>query len=109
MTSDDETLDYQLGRPGLRATYMTEAAPGGGYTFILDAEDAGWNPIQVTYGGLIVTRNGGHAIESTLMRDGAMLDRWIGNSPATRLRSASRNFAAEPMGRKPATAACTGE
>jgi hypothetical protein len=88
---DPATIDYQLGRPGRSATYVIQAAPGGGYTFILDAEDAAGNPVKAAYGGLIdgierelpgglglvLTQLGSHAIESKLTRGAVVLDRWL--------------------------------
>jgi hypothetical protein len=87
---DPETLNYQFGRPGRRATYVIEAIPGG-LMFHLDAEDADRKPIQVTYGGeldgreqalaggaaaLVLTRYSENLIESTLKREGKVVDRW---------------------------------
>jgi hypothetical protein len=87
---DPDTLDYQFGRPGRRATYVIEAIPDG-LLFHLDAEDADKNPIKVTYGGkldgtdqplpgadaaLVLTRFGENMIESTLKRQGKVVDRW---------------------------------
>ena len=87
---EPETLDYQSGRPGRRATYIIEAIPGG-LMFHLDAEDADQKPIKVSYGGkldgseqslasgaaaLILTRYGENLIESTLKREGRLVDRW---------------------------------
>lgn len=87
---DPDTLDYQFGRPGRRATYVIEAIPDG-LLFHLDAEDADQNPIKVIYGGkldgsdqplgdgeavLVLTRFGENMIESTLKRQGKVVDRW---------------------------------
>lgn len=87
---DPDTLDYQFGRPGRRATYLIEAIPSG-LLFHLDAEDADKKPIKATYGGeldgreqlipgadavLILTRFGENMIESTLKRQGRVVDRW---------------------------------
>src|SRR5271165_5669551 len=87
---DPETLDYQFGRPGRRASYIIEAVPGG-LMFHLDAEDADQKPIKVSYGGeldgreqslaggaaaLILTRYNENVIESTLKRQGQVVDRW---------------------------------
>ncbi len=87
---DPDTLDYQFGRPGRRATYVIEAISGG-LLFRLDAEDADKNPIKVTYGGeldgrdqslgggdaaLVLSRFGENMIESTLKRRGTVVDRW---------------------------------
>ena len=41
-----ETINREAGRAGRRATYVIEPAPGGGYQFMLDAEDADRNPVQ---------------------------------------------------------------
>ena len=49
---DPDTLDYQVDRPGRRATFVIEAVSGG-LLFHLDAEDADKNPIEVTYGGVL--------------------------------------------------------
>jgi hypothetical protein len=84
-----DTLDYQFDRPGRRATYVIEATSGG-LRFHLDAEDADKNPIKVTYGGeldgrdqplpgdaaLVLTRYSETSIESTLKREGKVVDRW---------------------------------
>lgn len=86
---DPDTLDYQFGRPGRRATYIIEAVPGG-LMFHLDAEDADKNPIKVSYGGeldgrdqplggdavLVLTRYSEVLIESTLKRQAKVVDRW---------------------------------
>ncbi len=87
---DPETLDYQFGRPGRRATYIIEAVPGG-LMFHLDAEDADQKPIKVSYGGaldgreqplaggaaaLVLTRLDENLIESALKREGKIVDRW---------------------------------
>ncbi len=87
---DPDTLNYQSGRPGRRATYIIEAVAGG-LMFHLDAEDADKNPIKASYGGeldgreqvlgggaavLILTRYSESLIESTLKRQGKVVDRW---------------------------------
>ena len=87
---DAHTLDYQYGRPGRRAIYKIEPAPEG-LTFILDADDADGKQLNITYGGpldgrdqplsgtdavLILTRYDEHNIESTLKREGQVVDRW---------------------------------
>jgi phosphoribosylanthranilate isomerase len=84
---DPSTLHYEHGRPGLRASYVIESIPGG-LQFHLDAEDADQNPIRVTYGGApdgreqpivaagAVTRLSDMVIESSLKRDGKIVDRW---------------------------------
>ena len=87
---DPATLDYQHGRPGLRAIYKIEPAPEG-LTFILDADDADRKQLNVTYRGpldgrdqplpgtdaiLILTRYDQSNIESTLKRAGKIVDRW---------------------------------
>jgi hypothetical protein len=87
---DPTTLDYQFGRPGMRATYIVEAAPHG-LMFTLDAEDADGRPLRFTYGGeldgrdqplpggdavLVLTRKDAHNIESVLKRGGKVVDRW---------------------------------
>jgi hypothetical protein len=87
---DPETLNYQHGRPGLRAVYKIEPSPEG-LTFILDADDADGKRMNVTYGGhldgrdqpipgtdaaLVLTRFDQNNIESTLKRSGKIVDRW---------------------------------
>jgi hypothetical protein len=86
---DPETLDYQHGRPGRRATYIVEALPTG-LTFTLDGEDADRMPMKFTYGGaldgrdqplpdgdavLVLTRYDERNIESALKRGGTIVDR----------------------------------
>jgi len=87
---DPDNLDYQFGRPGRRATYVIEAISGG-LLFRLEAEDAGKNPIKVTYGGeldgrdqplpgdaaLALTRYSETSIESALKREGRVVDPWM--------------------------------
>jgi|SRR5450432_1269075 phosphoribosylanthranilate isomerase len=87
---DPSTLDYEFGRPGRRATYVIESIPGG-LQFHLDADDADGKPLNFTYGGqldgreqpiraagavLVLTRINENYIESTLRRDGTIVDRW---------------------------------
>jgi hypothetical protein len=87
---DPETLDYQHGRPGRRATYTVQAVPAG-LMFTLDGEDADRKPMKFTYGGeldgrdhplpgsdavLVLMRHGERNIESTLKRGGKVVDRW---------------------------------
>jgi phosphoribosylanthranilate isomerase len=87
---DPETLDYQAGRPGRRAIYRIERTPDG-LQFHLDGEDADGKPLAFTYGGpldgreqpipsmnavLVLTRYSDILIESTLKRDGKVVDRW---------------------------------
>ena len=87
---DPESLDYQHGRPGRRATYTVEALPAG-LMFTLDGEDAERKPMKFTYGGaldardqplpgsdavLVLTRYDEQNIESTLKRGGTVVDRW---------------------------------
>jgi hypothetical protein len=87
---DPETLDYQHGRPGRRATYTVEAVPAG-LMFTLDGEDADRKPMKFTYGGaldgrdhplpgsdavLVLMRYGERNIESALKRGGKVVDRW---------------------------------
>ncbi len=87
---DPASLDYQFGRPGLRATYIIEAVPQG-LRFTLDAEDADKKPLKFTYGGeldgrdqpipgmdaaLVLTRQDANNIESVLKRGGKVVDRW---------------------------------
>ncbi len=87
---DPATLHYEHGRPGLRATYMVEAIPGG-LQFHLEADDAEGKRINVSYGGILdgrenpvpgtnavlaLTRLNENLIESTLKRDGQIVDRW---------------------------------
>ena len=87
---DPESLDYQHGRPGRRATYTVEAVPTG-LMFTLDGEDADRKPMKFTYGGeldgreqplpgsdavLVLTRYDERNIESTLKRSGTVVDRW---------------------------------
>jgi hypothetical protein len=48
------TLEYEVGRPGLRAAYVIElAAYRGGYLFHLDGDDADGNPMKFSNGGAI--------------------------------------------------------
>src|SRR5271169_1387739 len=87
---DPATLRYEHGRPGRRAIYVIEKTPTG-LKFHLDADDADGKLIKVTYGGeldgrdqpipsanavLVLTRLTENVIESTLKRDGKVLDRW---------------------------------
>jgi len=87
---DPSTLDYQFGRPGRRAIYQIEQIPEG-LQFHLDGDDADGKPMKFSYGGpldgvdkpipnsdaaLALTRLGKHIIESTLKRDGKVVDRW---------------------------------
>jgi hypothetical protein len=87
---DPETLDYQHGRPGRRATYIVKALPTG-LTFTLDGEDADRMAMKFTYGGaldgrdrplpdgdavLVLTRYDERNIESALKRGGTIVDRW---------------------------------
>src|SRR6478672_10251827 len=87
---DPATLDYQHGRPGRRAIYKIEPSPEG-LNFILDANDADGKRMNVTYGGyldgreqrlpgtdavLVLTRYDENNIESTLKRNGTVVDRW---------------------------------
>jgi hypothetical protein len=87
---DPESLDYQHGRPGRRATYTVEAAPAG-LMFTLDGEDADRKPMKFTYGGaldgrdqplpgsdavLVLMRYDQRNIESVLKRGGKVADRW---------------------------------
>ena len=86
---DPESLDYQHGRPGRRATYTVEAVPTG-LMFTLDGEDADRKPMKFTYGGeldgreqplpgsdavLVLTRYDERNIESALKRRGLVVDR----------------------------------
>jgi phosphoribosylanthranilate isomerase len=87
---DPSTLDYQSGRPGRRAIYQIEQIPEG-FQFHLDGDDADGKPMKFSYGGpldgidkpipnsdaaLALTRLDKHIIESTLKRDGKVVDRW---------------------------------
>jgi phosphoribosylanthranilate isomerase len=87
---DPSTLDYQFGRPGRRAVYEIEQTSGG-LQFHLDADDADGKPITISYGGLldgadkpvpgsdaalVLTRLNDRTIESTLKRNGKVVDRW---------------------------------
>jgi hypothetical protein len=87
---DPATLDYQHGRPGRRAIYKIEPSPEG-LNFILDANDADGKRMNVTYGGyldgreqplpgtdavLVLTRYDENNLESTLKRNGTVVDRW---------------------------------
>lgn len=86
---DPSTLNYQLGRPGRRATYTIEATPEG-FQFTLDADDADGNPMHHVYGGkldgsdvhlasgiaLSLSRPSPGIIESVLKKDGKVADRW---------------------------------
>jgi len=84
---DPESLDYQHGRPGRRATYIDEAHPAG-LMFTLDGEDADRKPMKFTYGGaldgrdqplpgrdavLVLTRYDERNIESALKRSGKVV------------------------------------
>jgi hypothetical protein len=88
---DPETLKYEQGRPGLRATYVVEPKGINELLFHLDADDADGKLIRVTYGGLldgrdqplagnnvalVLTRLDDRTIESSLKRDGKIVDRW---------------------------------
>jgi len=87
---DPETLNYQFGCPGRRAVYVIEPGENGEVVFHLDADDADGKLIKVTYGGaldgkdrplggnaaLVLTRLDHRAIESSLKRDGKIVDRW---------------------------------
>ncbi len=88
---DPETLDYEHGRPGRRATYVVEPRGKDELLFHLDADDADGKLIRVTYGGpldgrdqplagnnvaLVLTRLDDRTIESSLKRDGKIVDRW---------------------------------
>jgi hypothetical protein len=91
---DPETLDYEHGRPWLRAVYVIEAIlieEGGGLRFTLDADDADGKAMHHVYGGAIDGRDvpipdtgltlslielGDGSIESTLKKNGAVIDRW---------------------------------
>jgi hypothetical protein len=87
---DPATLDYQHGRPGLRAVY-TIAKTAEGLEFTLDADDADGKPMHFVYGGpldgvdrpypgttvavaLALLEDG--SIESIAKRDGVVFDRW---------------------------------
>jgi hypothetical protein len=87
---DPTTLDYQHGRPGLRAVHTIRPSAEG-LTFVLDADDADGKQLNVTYGGhldgrdqpipgtdaaLILTRRDDNNIESALKRGGKIVDRW---------------------------------
>ena len=87
---DPESLDYQFGGPGRRALYTIEAIPGG-LQFSLDGNDADGNHLKFTYGGelegrdqpipgvdavLVLKRLSDNVIESTLKRNGQVVDRW---------------------------------
>ena len=87
---DPESLDYQHGRPGRRATYTIEPLPVG-LQFTLDGDDADGEPMKFTYGGeldgsehplpgtdavLVLTRYDERNIESALKRGGKVADRW---------------------------------
>ena len=48
---DPETLQYEHGRPGRRATYVVEPKGKDELLFHLDADDADGKLIRVTYGG----------------------------------------------------------
>jgi hypothetical protein len=87
---DPETLDYEQGRPGRRAVYTIEPEADG-LRFTLDADDADGKPMHFVYGGrltgeevaipntafgLALTRIDGRTIESTLKKDGVVIDRW---------------------------------
>jgi len=87
---DPTTLNYQFGRPGRRAIYTIESIPQG-LRFTLDGDDPDEKPLKFTYGGaldgseqplpggdtfLILTRLSENKIESSLKRDGKIVDRW---------------------------------
>lgn len=87
---DPDTLDYQYGRPGRRARYTIEPLPGG-LRFILDADDADGKPLHIVYGGkldgqgvplpdtsmtLAFEKVDANTIESTLNKNGQVIDRW---------------------------------
>lgn len=87
---DPDTLDYQHGRPGRRATYVVEPLEDG-LRFILDADDADGKPVHFVYGGALDGRDvpipntpltlalsmpDSQTLESTLKKDGQVFDRW---------------------------------
>jgi phosphoribosylanthranilate isomerase len=87
---DPSTLDYQFGRPGRRAIYEIEQTPEG-FQFHLDADDPDGKPMKIVYGGpldgvdkpipgsdaaLVLTRLDDRTMESTLKRNGRVVDRW---------------------------------
>ena len=85
-----DTLDYQYGRPGRRALYTIEPVPDG-LRFTLDADDADGKPMHHVYGGkldgedvpipntaltLSLEKLDESTIQSTLKKEGVVLDRW---------------------------------
>jgi len=87
---DPDTLDYQHGRPGRRATYVIEPLEDG-LRFILDADDADGKPMHFVYAGVLdgldvpipntlltlaLSKPDDRTIESTLKKEGQVLDRW---------------------------------
>ncbi len=111
---DPATLHYEHGRPGLRATYVVEAIPGG-LQFHLDAEDGDHKPIKFTYGGaldgrqqpipgtnaaLALTRLNENLIESTLKRDGQIVDRWTREVLPDRKTMRIIQYVTKPNGEK---------
>jgi phosphoribosylanthranilate isomerase len=87
---DPSTLDYQFGRPGRRAIYVIEQTHKG-FQFHLDGDDADGKPMKFSYGGpldgldkpipgsdaaLVLRRLDDRTIESTLKRNGKVVDRW---------------------------------
>jgi hypothetical protein len=87
---DPDTLDYQHGRPGRRATYTVEPLLDG-LRFTLDADDADGNPMHHVYGGklngedvpiphtlltLVLRMPDERTIESILKKESQVIDRW---------------------------------
>jgi hypothetical protein len=88
---DPDTLKYESGRPGKRATYVIEAVANG-LLFLLDGEDDEGKPIKFQYSGpmdgsgqllpgdgglvLVLKRDSDLIIESVLNRGEMVLDRW---------------------------------
>src|ERR1700757_452828 len=88
---DPETLNYEHGRPGRRASYVIEPKGDAELLFHLDADDSDGRLIRVTYGGpmdgrdqplsgkdvaLVLTRLDERTIECSLKREGKVVDRW---------------------------------
>ncbi len=87
---DPSSIKYDVGRPGRRAKYSITATADG-LIFSLDGEDADQKPLKFSYGGpldgvdreisrgvtLALTRVDRTSIESTLRRDGRVVDRWM--------------------------------
>ena len=110
---DPSTLAYEHGRPGKRAVYVVEALADG-LVFRLEYDDADGKPAQVEYGGpldgseqplagapglaLVLLRDGPRSIESRLLRDGAVIDRWTREISADGERMEVTQHVAKPGG-----------